>query len=74
MFEQAVQFSQAMLAAAQGKSATLSPALSGCADCGTTQMIAAPTLGSCPDCGAELTVLGNSDLMVAESVALKAAA
>jgi ssDNA-binding Zn-finger/Zn-ribbon topoisomerase 1 len=40
----------------------LIPALKGCPNCRTTQMIAAPELGLCPDCGAEMKVLNASEI------------
>jgi uncharacterized protein (DUF983 family) len=61
MWEQAVQASEATRQAAQRSNVALIPALSGCPDCGTTQMIAAPALSTCEDCGRGLTVLAAVD-------------
>jgi len=57
MFDQAVQAGEAQRDATARGPSSLIPALMGCVDCGTVEMIAAPALGFCPDCGAGLTVL-----------------
>jgi hypothetical protein len=41
---------------------TLIPALKGCPDCRTVQMIASPELGVCVDCGAAMRVLSASEI------------
>jgi hypothetical protein len=38
----------------------LIPALKGCLNCQTIEMIASPELGICPGCGATMTVLSAS--------------
>jgi hypothetical protein len=40
----------------------LIPALKGCLNCQTVEMIAAPELGICAGCGATMTVLSASRL------------
>lgn len=58
MFELAERLSAALADAGAGAfKATLAPALSGCRDCGTVQVIASPLLGTCRDCGGALSVL-----------------
>ena len=56
-FEQAVQAGEAQRESAGSGLRSLVPALMGCVDCGTVEMIASPALGVCPDCGADLSVL-----------------
>jgi hypothetical protein len=59
MFEFAQRASEAMAEA--GRAGSLErpqmPAMAGCHDCGTTQIIAAPVLGPCPGCGGTMSVL-----------------
>ncbi|MBP2314911.1 hypothetical protein [Azospirillum soli] len=57
---EAAQIEAASRALAELNAAPLTPALSGCPDCGTAHMITSPSpLGPCPDCGAELKVLSR---------------
>jgi hypothetical protein len=57
MFDQMVECSEATRQANERAIRTLRPALSGCARCGTVQMIAGPSLGTCSDCGAVLAIM-----------------
>jgi membrane protease subunit (stomatin/prohibitin family) len=62
MFDQAVQAGEAQRESAARGMGSLIPALMGCANCGTVEMIAAPALGICPDCGAGLSVLSADQI------------
>ena len=55
MLEKLVQVSDAFREGASRMS--LRPAMKGCPECGTMQMIASPELGTCADCGSSLQVL-----------------
>ncbi|HEX2134491.1 MAG TPA: hypothetical protein VHG30_01090 [Microvirga sp.] len=54
MFDQAVRAGEAQR---EGGASALIPALMGCLECGTVEMIAAPVLGTCAACGAAFSVL-----------------
>ena len=54
MFDQAVRAGEAQR---EGGASALIPALMGCLDCGTVEMIASPALGTCADCGTAFSVL-----------------
>ena len=57
MFDRTIQTSEAPRATPEGDAKRVIPALCGCEECGTQQLIAAPSIGSCAECGAELRVL-----------------
>ena len=54
MFDQAVRAGEAQR---EGGTSALIPALMGCLDCHTVEMITSPTLGTCADCGTAFSVL-----------------
>jgi hypothetical protein len=56
MFEQVVRGSEAYRLGAGQMRGSLIPALKGCPECFSVQMIAAPSLGLCSDCGSRLIV------------------
>jgi hypothetical protein len=59
MFERLIEASDGMRQCRP----SLIPALCGCPDCHSVQMIATPVLGSCPHCGKALVVLGAEALV-----------
>jgi hypothetical protein len=67
MFDQAIQASEAVREAMGLGTGRLIPALAGCIECRTIEMIAAPVLGLCTGCGAELTVIGYEEVSVMET-------
>jgi hypothetical protein len=62
MFEQIVRGSEAFRRDASQMRGSLIPALKGCPECFSVQMIAAPSLGLCSDCGSRMTVLSANHL------------
>ena len=62
MFEQIVRGSEAFGVGAGQMRGSLIPALKGCPECFSVQMIAAPSLGLCSDCGSRMTVLSADHL------------
>ncbi len=62
MFEQIVRESEALGLGASQMRGSLIPALKGCPECFSVQMIAAPSLGLCSDCGSRLIVWSANQL------------
>jgi hypothetical protein len=62
MFEQIVRESEALGLGASQMRGSLIPALKGCPECFSVQMIAAPSLGLCSDCGSRLIVWSANHL------------
>ncbi len=62
MFEKIVRGSEAFRRDASQMRGSLIPALKGCPECFSVQMIAAPSLGLCSDCGSRMTVLSANHL------------
>ncbi len=62
MFEKIVRGSEAFRRDASQMRGSLIPALKGCPECFSVQMIAAPSLGLCSDCGSRMTVLSADHL------------
>lgn len=62
MFDHVVQVSEAFRQGASRMQGSLRPAMKGCPQCRTMQMIASPALGTCVDCGADLKVLSEDQV------------